>query len=209
MNKSENFQAGIWSHRKGIGRVFFGLFYFMFKNLNIRLKVFLKLLKTTMLQFRIQPSYEITKITNCQKTGKQMIEIKVVGKSHSIACLVEEIVADNKFIAGFSPTDIRSISYLATSERYEALLKAEKIKKSYEVIRGKKCGNQKMILIRNIETNEHRVFSLGDFADRNVIEELNSQDAYYLGYLAGQEQTWRDCVRLKLIANKNSDSANE
>jgi hypothetical protein len=45
--------------------------------------------------------------------------------------------------------------------------------------------------------------------DSNLIDELTSQDAYYLGYLAGQEQTWKDCARMRVVTHKDQDIKNE
>lgn len=53
------------------------------------------------------------------------------------------------------------------------------------------------------------MLSLCDFANDEIIESLTSKDAYYLGYLAGQEQTWRDCMRLKLISSSDRNYSDE
>lgn len=181
----------------------------MVNKFGCRIKSILNIWKIACNQFKQQFAYEIKKVTTCPETGKQLIKIKVIGKGQSITCPAEEIVVDNNFITGFSSIDIRTITYLATCDRYEALLKEEKIKKSYEIIRAKSRGNNKTVQIRHKETNEHRVVSLVDFTDSNLIDELASQDAYYLGYLAGQEQTWKDCVRLKVVSRCDQDIQNE
>jgi rRNA-processing protein FCF1 len=172
----------------------------MFKKCTTRIKSFFKIFKLAQHQFRTQSAYEIGNVPICQKTGQHVIEVKITGKGQSIPCLAEEIVVDNNFIMGFAPSDIRTITYLATCDRYEKILLEEKIKKSYELIRSKSRGGNKTVQLRHKETNEHMVVSLNDFSDQDLIDKLVSQDAYYLGYLAGQEQTLKDCVRLKLIA---------
>lgn len=177
----------------------------MIKKFSKRINTLVSHAKTVFCQIYNQPAYEISNIFSCQKTGKQVIEVKITGKGQSLQCNAEEIVVDNTFINCFSPTDIRTITYFATCDRYEKLLQDEKIKKSYEIIRTKNRSGNKTVLIRHKETNECKVISLCDFIDGNLIDSLISQDAYYLGYLAGQEQTLKDCAKLKVISNKNQD----
>jgi hypothetical protein len=151
-----------------------------------------------------QPAYEVNNVSICPKTGNHLLEVKITGKSQSTHYLAEEIVVDNNFLLSFSSSDIRTITYLATSDRYETILREEKIKKSYEIIRGRSNKGNKQIQIKNKLTNEIRVISLCAFNDPELIDSLNSQDAYHLGYLAGQEQTWKDCVRLKIISKERN-----
>lgn len=182
----------------------------MRKRFGLKIKSVFNVFKMTFHQFKKQSAYEIKNISACQKSGQHIIEIKVAGKGQSILCLAEEIVVDNNFIMGFAPFDIRTITYLATCDHYEAILRAEKIKKSYEVLRSKNRGGNKTVQLRHKETNEHIIISLSDFSDGNLIDQLKSQDAYYLGYLAGQAQTWKDCVRLKFISGRDQqDRLNE
>lgn len=181
----------------------------MLKKFSNRIKVFFSICKKTLYQFNTLPAYEIRSVSVCEKTGQHLIEIKIIGKGQSITYLAEEIVVDNSFVTRFAPSDIRTITYLATCDRYETILREEKIKKTYEVLRSQERGGTKTVRIRHKETNEHLVVSLKAFTDQNLIDQLASHDAYYLGYLAGQEQTWRDCVRLKMISSENQDTRNE
>ena len=179
----------------------------MFKKYTSKIKSLFDIFKRVQQQVYTQSAYEIGNVSSCQKTGQHVIEVKITGKSQSISCLAEEIVVDNNFIMGFSPSDIRTITYLATCDRYEAILLEEKIKKSYEVIRSKNRDGNKTVQLRHKETNEQLVIALNDFSNHDLIDKLVSQDAYFLGYLAGQEQTMKDCVRLKLISR--SEEKNE
>jgi len=149
-----------------------------------------------------QYKYEIIKVTTCKKSEKHLLEIKIVNKSQSLSYLAEDIAADNDFITGFSPLDIRSISYFATCDKYEKILAEDNIKKTFELLRADSINGNKAIKIRNKNTEKCNVILLKDFSDSDLIEKLNSQDAYQIGYLAGQEQGLKDITRLRLI---NSD----
>lgn len=177
----------------------------MLKKLWYKIKSVFDAFKLASHQFKNQTAYEISHVSTCPKTGQHILEIKVTGKGQSISYLAEEIVVDNSFMMGFSPSDIRTITYLATSDRYETILQKEKIKKSYEIIRSKNRTEKKTIQLRHTENGEYIVVSLNDFADHHLIDKLTSQDAYYLGYLTGQEQSWKDYMRLKLIPKSQSD----
>lgn len=69
-------------------------------------------------------------------------------------------------------SQIRFFGFFPLSDKYEAILYQEKIKKS---------------------------------ADQDLIDNLESKDAYHLGYLAGQEQTFRDFACLKLLSSKKDE----
>lgn len=116
-------------------------------------------------------------------------------------------MVDIHFLMGFSAADIHTITYFATCDRYEAILKEEKLKKVYELIHSRSKNGEKTIQLRHKITNEISTF-LRDFANLNLIDSITSADAYHLGYLAGQEQTWKDYVRLKLISNNNQEKSN-
>lgn len=182
----------------------------MLKRISLKVSSFVDGLKIVFTQFKTQSAYEIRNVFVCQKTGKQIVEVKITGKSNSIVCSAAEIAEDDSFIGCFSPLDIRTITYLATCDQYEIFLQKEKMRNPYEIIRSKKNNHgDKTIKLRHKETNEYRVVSVADFVDQNLINDLSSQDAYYLGYLAGQEQSWKDCVRLKLISRVDRNFSDE
>ena len=163
-------------------------------------------IKQASTQLKKQSAFEIKYISTCPTTMRHLIEVKINGKGQSISCMAEEIASDHNFLAGFPPADIRTITYLATSDKYEAILREEKIKKSYEIIRSKSINNKKNILIRNKFTGETFRKSILDFSDQDLIDHLDPRDAHHLGYLAGQEQTFRDLIRLQTIKiNTNND----
>jgi hypothetical protein len=135
-----------------------------------------------------------------------MVEAKVIGKGQSISCLAQEILADNDFIVCFSPADIRTITCFAMTDKYETILYQEKIKKSYDIIRSKDMSGKKSITIKNKLTGDLIVKSISDFADGDLIDNLESKDAYHLGYLAGQEQIFRNFAHIKLLSSKSSET---
>lgn len=169
------------------------------------LAAFFSVFKQTLEQFKKQYAFELKNISTCSKTAKHLVEAKIAGKGQSVLYLAEEVVADNDFVMGFSPSDVRTITYLATCDKYEAILREEKVKKSYEVIRSKNIDGKKTVMIRNTLTGDSVIRFIQDFSDLNLVDNLDSKDAYYVGYLAGQEQTFRDFARLRLLSSKKDD----
>jgi hypothetical protein len=149
--------------------------------------------------------YELKNTYACKETGKHLLEIKISGKSQSISYLAEEIAIDDDFITRFSPTDIRTISYLAACDKYETILQEEKIKKSYEIARSKNINGNKTILLKHKITDESIIVLLKNFANSDLIEKLDAQDVYQVGYLAGQEQFLKDNVRKNMTLIKNTE----
>lgn len=158
-----------------------------------------KTLHTTFTHFNKQFPYEINNVSTCKQTGKHLLEIKISGKSQSILYLAEEIAVDDGFIAGFSPADIRTMCYLAACDKYEKILREEKIKKSYEIVRSKIINGNKTVRLKHKDTGESIVITLKNFADCDLIDTLDPKDVYRIGYLAGQEQSSKDSGRLKII----------
>lgn len=177
----------------------------MSKVLMDHVKLLLDTLKTTFQQFKNQFAYELKVTTPCPKTGKHRVEVKIAGKSQRLNYYADEVAADNKFLSGFCPADIRIIVYLATSDKYEAILEEKKIKKKFEMIRSKTINGNKTVQFRDKKTGNHIIKTLKDFDDVNIIESLSSHEAYKLGYLAGQEQSWIVSHRLKLITCDKND----
>lgn len=177
----------------------------MLKNFTSRIRVITNTWIEILSQFKNQYAFELKDATICSLTSKHIIEIKVIGKGQSISCLAENVVADDNFLIGFSPCDIRTIVCLAMTDKYEAILQQEKIKKSHELIRSQSKRGEKTIVIRNKLTGHSSIESISNLANGDIINDLESQDAYYLGYLAGQEQIFRNFAHLKMTSSKNTD----
>jgi hypothetical protein len=171
----------------------------MYKTLISHAKSLLENIKATFRQFKNQYAYELKAITPCTITNKHRVEVKVTGKGQNLNFYAEEVASDNNFLLGFCSTDIRTIVYLATSDKYEAILAEEKVKKSLDLIRSKNIDGNKSIQLRDKKTGNIIIKTLKDFNDLDIIEKLTSHDAYKLGYLAGQEQSWLSSLRLKVI----------
>ena len=101
----------------------------MYKIIISPTKSLLATIIATFKQFKSQYAYELKSVAQCTATHKHRIQVKITGKGQSLNCYAEEIASDNKFLLGFCPTDIRTIVYLATSDKYEAILEKEKVKK--------------------------------------------------------------------------------
>ncbi len=178
----------------------------MFEALISRIKSIFKTLAAALQWSNSQPAYEIKNISISPETSKHIIEMKLIGKAQSITCTAEDIAGDNNFIMRFSPADIRTITYYATADRYELMLNQVNNSRSYEIIRSKNINGNKTVQLRNKLTNENIIMPLKEFSKSDLIDELNSEDVYYLGYLSGQEQALRDYSRMKLITTFNHDS---
>jgi len=177
----------------------------MLKKFISNVKVFIFAFFKTFAQFKKQYAFELKNITTCSKTGRHLVEVKIIGKGQSILCVAQDILSDADFIVGFSQKDVSLITSYAISDQYESFIYQEKIKKAYEIIRSKNQGGKKTVLIRHKLTGDSIIKSLSDFADEDLINHLESKDAYYLGYQAGQEQTFRDFARLKAVSSKKSE----
>lgn len=172
----------------------------MIKKFIHTIKSISKTLKLTSNHFKKQFSYEISNVSTCKQSGKHLLEIKIFGKSQSVSSLAEEIAIDDGFLAGFSPLDIRTICYLAACDKYEKILREEKIKKSYEIIRSKVINGNKTVRLKHKDTGESIVITIKNFANCDLIDTLDPKDVYQIGYLAGQEQSWKDRMNLKIIS---------
>jgi hypothetical protein len=177
----------------------------MIKNLKQLTKKLINSAKSNIIQLKKQHKYEIIKITTCDTSNKHLLEIKIVNKCPTLSYLAEDVAADDDFISGFSPLNIRSISYFATLDKYEKILSEDKIRKTFELLRSDSINGNKAIKISNKNTREYKVILLKDFSDSDLIDKLNSQDAYQIGYLTGQEQGLKDIKRISL--NKEIDAA--
>jgi hypothetical protein len=129
----------------------------------------------------------------------------VVGKGQSVIYPAREIMADDSFINSFAPADIKTITCFAMSDKYEAIFQEKKLSKSHEIIRSKNIDGKKTVLFRNKMTGESVVKYISNFVDEDLIDNLESKDAYQLGYLAGQEQSSRDFARLKILSSKKDE----
>lgn len=156
--------------------------------------------KATSNHFKKQFPYELNNVSTCKQSDKHLLEIKISGKSQSISCFADEVAVDDGFITGFSPADIRTICYLAACDKYEKILREEKIKKSYEIIRSKVINGSKTVRLKHKDTGESVIITLKNFANCDLIDTLDPKDVYQIGYLAGQEQSWNDRMKLKIIS---------
>lgn len=147
--------------------------------------------------------YEIANVTSCRQSGKHLLDIKITGKCQGIHYLAEEIASDDAFLESFSPTDIRMICYLAACDKYEKILEKEKIKKIYSLLRSSSINGKKSIQLHNKINDEITVIPLREFIDRDIIEKLDPNDVYQVGYMAGQEQTMKDMAKIKVISNNH------
>lgn len=171
------------------------------------IRTFVNSITQVFAQFEKQHAFELKNILTCPKTAKHLVNVKVIGKGQDISCLAEEIIADNSFVMGFSQTDVRTIAYLATTDRYEAILREEKIRKSYEIIRSKNLNGKKSVVIRNMLTGDSVLKEIQGLDDNELIENLKSKDAYHLGYLAGQEKTFQEFARLRVLSSKKDENS--
>jgi hypothetical protein len=177
----------------------------MFKRIYHLLRSINNSIKAATTNLKSQFPYELVNVSTCKQSDRHLLEIKISGKSHNITYIAEELVADDDFILGFSPPDIRTICYLAASDKYEKILQDEKIKKSYQIIRSKSINGDKNIKIVHKTTGDTKLVSIKSFYDSELIENLDSKDVFHIGYLAGQEQSWKDIMRLKIIPTRPED----
>ncbi len=65
-----------------------------------------------------KPQYEVVDVYECKKTGLTRVVIKLAER-YSIDKLLSEVLLDDKFIEGLDKKTIRTLTFIATVERFK------------------------------------------------------------------------------------------
>ena len=129
--------------------------------------------------------YEILNIYVCQKTSVTKAEIKLAGR-HIIEKNIAEIVTDFNLLEGFDKKTIRTLTYLATVERFEP---------AYSIAL-QQLGNEVDDYILEIRSKNGKKISNKKASemtkDKSLIAKFSPLDANRIGYLAGIKDTVKE-----------------
>lgn len=124
--------------------------------------------------------YRIADI-NSSLPNKVTIIVQFIGKSTFFHCTPEEIVADDKFLEGFSKKDIRTIIYFAHQETKNP---------KYKIISQDFCDERNKLLfkLKCLENDKVLLKTAGEISlDKNIIDNLSQEDICNVSFMAGHE----------------------
>jgi hypothetical protein len=143
---------------------------------------------------KVTPQNSIYKIAGkekCEKTGEEQFVIQVDGKNAFLKLSPNELMRDEAMLRGFTPLDVRTITYLAC--HIEKPIKENK--SLYRIIAQffSKNRNEEMFTIQT-ENNIVRIVKSAQeiSSDPALINKFDPEDAHRIGYVTGTEQTVSD-----------------
>ncbi len=164
-----------------------------YKRIKIYFKQLFRQLHLSYLQQKQTYPYKVIGKEECQKTGVEKLCIQVAGKNVFLYFVPQELVKDEEMLNGFSPLDVRTITYMAL-EKLEQGRSIEidglyKIEKQYFSDRKEK----EMFVFRYQDKDKSIARSAQELTcDSSFIKNFNSLDANRIGYIAGYEQALID-----------------
>lgn len=138
-------------------------------------------------QQKTAPSYvyKIVGKEKCKKTGEEKLTVQVAGKNVFLQFTPKELVMDETMLKGFSPLDVRTITYLALQTD------KPKQKKLFRIIAQffSRQRKEEMFVIQADGDNAQITKSAQELSnDPHVIQNFDPQDAHRIGFIAGSEQ---------------------
>lgn len=128
-----------------------------------------------------RPAYRVVLIEK-GKQGNYIAVVQVIGKASIFKLSPEEILADDKMTNQFSPTDIRTLTYLGylgiNTPKYEILAKRLSEKDNKMLFALHKKGD-KFTQVKN--ANEIS-------KNKEIIKQMNQEDAHMIGYVVATER---------------------
>jgi predicted AAA+ superfamily ATPase len=127
-----------------------------------------------------------------EKSGKVSLVIQVCGKHITFKMTPQEVLADDNLLEGFSKKDIRSITYLACSDKKpkSKIVLQEFCEKLNKIVFGIRHPGKTEILKKT--ANE---ISL----DSSLIKDLTPEEAHMIGYTAADENSADQAEALKQL----------
>lgn len=115
--------------------------------------------------------------------GEYYIMVQVINKNLTFKAAPEELLADDKMVNSFSPTDIRNLTYLGylgiNSPKYKILAKRLSEDSEQMVFAVQKRGEKDYQLVTANEISK----------DENILHGLSQEDAHMVGMTTGNEQS--------------------
>ncbi|PIR11353.1 MAG: hypothetical protein COV52_04430 [Gammaproteobacteria bacterium CG11_big_fil_rev_8_21_14_0_20_46_22] len=127
------------------------------------------------------PAYRVANIEK-NTEGEYEITVQLIGKNviHKVA--PEKLLADDKMVNCFSPTDIRTLTYLGYLEMHSP---------KYKILAKRLSENtdQTLFAIQKKGERKHRVVTANDISkDEEIIRHLSQKDAHMVGITTATEQ---------------------
>jgi hypothetical protein len=137
--------------------------------------------------------YKIIDKEICKKTSEELLLVQVAGKNVFLKMSPKEIAADDAMLRGFSPLDVRTITYFACKEHFETKQQKSAEPKQnilYRIITQTFSRRQKkqMVVIEQINQAEVITTSVQTISNNpEMIDGFSPRDAHQVGYAAGME----------------------
>src|ERR1700722_8777186 len=128
--------------------------------------------------------YKIIDKETCKKTNEEVLRIQVAGKNVFLKMTPKEIAADDDMLRGFSPLDVRTITYFACKEHFEAKQqKAVEPKRNilYRIVAQTFSRRQKkqMLVVEQVDQAEVITASVQTISNNpEMIDGFSSRDAH-------------------------------
>ncbi len=142
-------------------------------------------------------AYKIVKRKENNVTGEEKFVIQLTNKKVFFELSPEKIVLDEKMLRGFSPLDIRTITYYACKKMdLDKIPKKESpITRIYRVVAQvfSRHSKQEMITLENEETGNvisQPVQTISNSPE--MIDKMSPKDAHLVGFVAGSEVATKD-----------------
>jgi hypothetical protein len=142
--------------------------------------------------------YKITGSEKCKKTGEEKLVIQVARKNVFMTVSPKELVKDENTLRGFSPLDVRTITYLALHPDNKKNLLPKK--PFYKIISQffSRTRQEEMFTIQEAGSNIRITKSAREISSSSeLIDKFDVQDAHRIGYIAGAEHiiTEQDIIK--------------
>lgn len=142
-----------------------------------------------------KPGYRVASIEK-DTHGDYEIVVQLIGKSTIFKIKPEEILADDKMTDQFSPRDVRTLTYLGyldlNSPKYRIL--AKKL--------SEKDNRMLFALHKKGEKNLHIKTASEISQDKEILTQIDQQDAHMIGYMAASEVISQESEVKKIILEK-------
>lgn len=145
---------------------------------------------------QITETYRIIDVLPSSLNASCKLKIQVIGTDKIVDLTPEHIVKNNHLLEGFSKLDVRTITYHACEEMNKPTL---------TLLSHSFSDKLKRILFRvkNRKTNQTLEKTASDFLlNKDMTNQLSSQDALCVGYLGASEEADREREALAKLKEK-------
>jgi|GEM_PF-1084015 len=149
-----------------------------------------------------KPCYRVVDIETSNK-DKPVVTIQIIGKRITFEMEPETLLADDKLVNCFSPTDIRTLTYLGylgiNSPKYKILAKTLSKKNDQVLFALHKKGEPGLTSVTADEISRNK----------DILKELTQEEAHMIGLTTANEQTLIEKVRKEALLREISNNTKE